>query len=591
MKTLLLHPEDSPRRGPWTHHKWDLLVDLGKTAASTAEAWQKELGCPVLRLDSFRQGVRDLAYIGNILRSGRGRLVDSERLDWWDLSGILLQAELEFSLLLLRLAPQLGAGELFATRSAWQTNACAALLNRDLHTFGHRAIRCPERQFKRYGQALRNLSWAQVAEIFFDKYDADYRWRQLLRKQRRVAGDPRVLVPSAYTNVSRMAAAYARMLPEQQFLFVTTRRSGTRFELPPNVSVTALSSYLSASNSRQELSCILQKWRLLQSELLNIPEFHLLERCTKFKQFPRIFSQGLAIRDLWREVLDREPVTCVFCGDDSNPHTRIPVALAEQRRLRTIDFHHGALDGRFLLKTLPSDLYLAKSEMERDYLLRVCGLAPTTVPVGAPRREISCHITKRRSQNSSQVVLFSEPYESAGGRADEIYRELLPRLARIARHSGKKLVIKLHPFESPKQRSRLIKTLLSREDEAITQVTAGPVSQDFLLQTWFGVTVESTSVLDCTLQGVPCFLCRWLVLSSYEYVQQYARFGVGIILNAPDQIHTIPSMVDGWERGGMERRAIWQQIEPQQLSRYLGSAELRSEYEEEVPQVHSSVMP
>src|ERR1700758_1158487 len=258
MKVLLLHHEDSPRSGPWTRQKWDLLVDLGKSSEAAAAATQKELGCPVLRLDSLREGTRDLTYVGNILRAARGRLLDSEGLDWWELTGILVHTELELSMLVLRLVGELRkADELFASRPGWPANACAALLNRDLHAFRNGAMPSMGRQFDRYRQALQNFSFSQIAEIFFDKHDPHYKWRRISRGPRRAAACPVVLVPSAYVNVSRMAAAYAHLLPDQQFLFVATRRSATRFELPPNVMLAALSAYSPASESHRELACLL----------------------------------------------------------------------------------------------------------------------------------------------------------------------------------------------------------------------------------------------------------------------------------------------------------------------------------------------
>ena len=75
----------------------------------------------------------------------------------------------------------------------------------------------------------------------------------------------------------------------------------------------------------------------------------------------------------------------VMCGDDSNPSTRLPVMLGRQQSIPTLDFHHGAMDGRFILKQLSSDLYLAKGEMERDYLLKICGLPADRVSPGSRR--------------------------------------------------------------------------------------------------------------------------------------------------------------------------------------------------------------
>src|SRR3974390_1342513 len=37
MRVLLLHPDDSPRQGPWSRQRWDLIVDLGKSSTFSQE--------------------------------------------------------------------------------------------------------------------------------------------------------------------------------------------------------------------------------------------------------------------------------------------------------------------------------------------------------------------------------------------------------------------------------------------------------------------------------------------------------------------------------------------------------------------------
>jgi len=584
MRILLLHPDDSPRHGPWTRYKWDLLVDLGKSSESMAAAWQKDVGCPVLRLDQFRQNTEDLACVEAILRAPRGRLLDSEGLDWWELAALLVHAEIETSLVLRRVVAGLPENvDVFTSRPDWPVNGVADLLNSDVQNFLGGGVNKAAKRLGRYGRAFRNLSFSQWADICFDKYDGEYKRRGLFARRPRPANQPVVLVPSAYTNVSRMAAAYARMLPEQQFLFVATRQSARRFEPLPNVRLRGLESYITKGESQQECAWLLRNWQALLSEIRQNPDLQLLERLGRLEHFPLFFRRGLVWRDLWREVLRREPVCSVFCGDDSNPSTRIPVLLAKKRGLPTLDFHHGALDGRFLLKTLPSDLYLAKTEMERDYLLRVCRLPSSKVVLGAPQQE-AISGSPALDRQVSQIVLFSEPYESAGGRAGEIYRELLPPLVRLAKQSSMKLVIKLHPFESKTHRLRLIRTILNAEQRSVTEVLTGPLSDATLLKTWFGATVESSTALDCTLRGVPCFLCGWLVLSSYEYVQQYSRFGVGSVLHSAEQIPCIPGILAASGKSQTRRQAIWQPIEPSQLRRYLAEKGTIVDDREEQPQ-------
>ena len=541
MKILLIHPGDSPCPGPWVGQKWDLIVDLGKSSAFTRAKWQERLNLPILQLDSLRGGTQDFDSIRELLRAGRNHLVDDLGLDWWDLISVFIYAELEEAVLLGRLAGQLDAtAELYSTGPGWPASGVALLLKLPLHTFPgtHRPSR-----FHHYSDVLRRFSFDQLAQIFLDKYDARYRWRTRFAPRRRSRREPFVLMPSAYTNVSRMGVAYAGMLPEQSFLVVATRRSGTHFDSLPNVACATLAAYAGGPEPQAEYLGILGKWENLKERLALVPEMDLLLRAGLLEKFPNHFRDALAVRNAWRNVLSQEQIVAVMCGDDSNPFTRLPVLLARQKGIPTLDFHHGALDGRFLMKDLSSDLYLAKGEMERDYLLRICGLPAERVVVAGPARSRTIPTQERAQDEKSQILFFSEPYESAGWRTEEIYKEILPQLARLAHEFGRKLVVKLHPFESRHQRMALIAKVLSPAEAAMVHVVEGPFAPELVAKAWFALTVESTTVIDCSLLGVPCFLCEWLTSSPYGYTSQYARFGVGRILQSREQLNDIPRVM------------------------------------------------
>jgi hypothetical protein len=541
LKILLVHPEDSPCSGPWAGEKWDLIVDLGKASSVTRAAWQERLNSSILPLDSLRRGIQDFDAIRKLLHAGRNQLVDEIGLDWWDLISVAIYWTLEESILLGRMAGKLDpTAELYATRTAWPANGVALLLKRPLRTF---AGTSRSSQFRHYGDLLRRFSFDQLAQIFLDKYDLRYRWRARFAAKRRGLQGPFVLLPSAYTNVSRVAVAYASMLPEQSFLLVATRRSGTHFDSAPNVACASLAAYAGGPEPQAEYLEILSKWRSLRQSLGLLPELDLLFRAGLLESFPNHFRDGLAIRDAWRNVLSRERVVAVMCGDDSNPYTRLPVLLARQQGIPTLDFHHGALDGRFLMKELSSDFFLAKGEMERDYLVRICQLPAERVIVAGPPRPQSIPSYERGKDQGSLILFFSEPYEAGGSRTEEIYREVLPTLARLAREFGRKLVVKLHPFESRSERTALIAKVLPAKDAALIDVVEGPFTPQLVEKAWFALTIESTTVIDCSLHGVPCFLCEWLNPSPYGYARQYARFGVGRILNSQAQLNELPRMV------------------------------------------------
>ena len=543
MKTLLVHPEDSPCSGPWAGEKWDLIVDLGKSSAFARAAWQERLDSPILQLDTLRRGIEDFDSIRQLLQAGRNQLLDEIGLDWWDLVSVLIYPELQEAVLLGRLAAQFDATtELYTTRQEWPASGVGLLLKRPLRTF---AGTSRSSHFRHYRDVLRRFSFDQLAQIILDKYDARYRWRARFAPKRRGQPGPFVLLPSAYTNVSRMESAYASMLPEQSFLLVATRRSGTHFDPAPNVTCASLAAYAGGPEPQAEYADLVSKWRNLQQELARLPEIGLLFRAGLLESFPNHFRNGLAVRDAWRNVLSDERISAVMCGDDSNIFTRLPVLLARQQGIPTLDFHHGALDGRFLMKEMSSDLYLAKGEMERDYLLRLCRLPAERVILGGPPIPRSIPVHGRAKDEGSLILFFSEPYEALGGRTEDVYRELLPPLAGLAREFGRKLVVKLHPFESRTERVAIVAKVLPAEDEALVEVVGGPLAPELVGRAWFAVTVESTVVIDCSLLGVPCFLCEWLNTSPYGYARQYAHFGVGRMLNSPAQLNDLPRMLEG----------------------------------------------
>jgi hypothetical protein len=542
VKILLVHPEDSPCLGPWSREQWDLIVDFGKSSEITQTRWREQLTCQVLQLDSLRRGEADFEQLRQLTRSGNAQLVDAAGVDWWVLLGVDLYSLLDEALLIGRLCEQLDTtAELFSTRPGWPSSGVGLLLQRPVKAFRNKVR--PTR-LQHYGEMLRRFSFDQLAQIFFDKYDPRYYWRKRFAARRSDPKTPLVLFPSAYTNVSRMALAYARMFPEQQFLVVATRRSGTHFDPAPNVACESLAAYAVAKEDLAESHEMLAKWQSLKRSLENFPEMDLLSRAGLLKEFPAHLRDGLAVRNAWQTVLAEERVLAVMCGDDSNPNTRLPVMLARQQGIPTMDFHHGALDRLFLLKELSSDFYLAKGEMERDYLTRICHVPADRVVVAGPPRPQSTATGSRGKQQGSTIVFFSEPYETWGWRAEEIYREILPTLCKIARESGRKLIVKLHPFESRQQRTVLLGKMLPFEDAALVECVAGPFTPQLVANAWFAITVESTTVLDCSLLSVPCFVCSWLTASSpHGYARQYASFAVGRALASAADLENLPQLV------------------------------------------------
>lgn len=568
MRVLLLQPEDSLEIGPWSRERWDLIVDLGKSSTFSKERWQQQCDCRVVGIDSAPQGVEDVRRLREIVGIGLGQLIDEEGIDWWSMLSLLIELEILAVQALRGVVAEFSpSAELWVTRPGGAAALLSILLNRPIRTVPRSRFSSFAFRSWRYVGLARRFSAGQIKEIFFDKYDASYEWRARFAPAVRPCSEPVVLVPSAYLNVSRMAAQYAEILPDQPFLTVATRRSGRQFERPGNMQLRDLASYATGTSAENEVAALLEKWKKLETELSASPELRVLAKAGVLTGIPGWIRHGLPVRDAWRQVLEREPICGVLCGDDSNRYTLLPVLLAARRKIPTVDFHHGAFDGRYLRKTLPCDVYLAKNEMERDYLLRVCGLAAEKVVIAAPTAARSRPVEgKEWPRKSAAAIFFSEPYEVVGMRGVEVYRELLPPLCRLARENGRRLIVKLHPFESRSQRSSIVANVLAPEDRDLVTVVDGPLTSTLLDVAWFGITVESTSVVDCYRNGLRCFLCSWLKLWPFGYVEQYARFGVGELLQKASEIAEVPQRLETFHISPASRQAA---VDPVSLKKLL----------------------
>jgi hypothetical protein len=309
-------------------------------------------------------------------------------LDWWELTAILFHSQLESLVLLRKLADSIGPqDEIYVSRSGFFATALAQFQAARVQTFGTSGAQ-RNRSLGHYLRVSRKFPTRQLLEIFWDKTDPGYQWRGRFAGKAKRSASPVVLLPTAYVNVSRTGVAYAKSVPEANFLLVSTRPSGWIANPPSNVSTAWLRSYASLDDPNRAVECedLVARWAVLRRKLEEHPEFRALAAVGTFDDFPDRFARGLEIRDAWRNVLDGQPVQAVLCADDSNPYTHIPLLLAKKRGLPTVACHHGALDGRYLFKRTHADVVLAKGKMEEDYLTRACGLPRDVVEVGAPTR-------------------------------------------------------------------------------------------------------------------------------------------------------------------------------------------------------------
>src|SRR5450759_1757927 len=547
MRVLLLHPDDD-FHGSWTRQHWDSVIDLGRAPKSFYDERSAALGCPVFSIFDLAVEVEDLQIWRHLLEPGMGRVVDRFGIDWWDVISLVLQPELQDVRLALRLAEKLsGCRTLVVSRPSVTAEALRLQLGIPLQV-RHRGLqkRLVPRILRRSVTAARNLSFEQFLQVVYDKYDPHYRWRRKLagvpEQSSESKSEPIVLLPTAYSNVTKTALRYAGILPEQKFFLVLARESAAVSPVPANVKTARLAGFAMKRCDRNELQKLEVCWKQMEQSLGEHPAFRLPVRLGILKKGPRWLRWGLAVRDAWLRVFETRSVAGCLSADDSNPYTRIPLLLAEQRGIPAVACHHGALDCRMAFKNPRFSNYLAKGEMERDYLERICGVDASRIRIGAA----SSPWQENRSvwsERAPWITFFTEPYETDLWRVEAIYREVLPRLCAAARGSGRTVVLKLHPFESARQRRRLVARTLSEDDRKLVSVTDAPLSREILQKTWCAVTVESTVAFECAAVGIPAFLCGWLLHAYAGYAPQYVRFGVGRMLEFPDDLLRIPDML------------------------------------------------
>jgi len=555
MRCLLLHREDNPLSPACLTRHWDRVIDLAVSTPPTYEAWGKALGCKVETCP--RLDVDDFAKLGRLFRCGLGLLVDQYGLDWWDLLSIHWLDQFEQLLLLQKVLETFRADdEVFVSCSGAQSHLLKSLVPGTIQflDLGHGP---------RFGSPFRKVSrftLRQSLAILADKYDGSYRLRRLIAPRREADGTPVVLLPSAYENATQMAFSHAASVPDLRFLLVAVRQSGWGGVAPANVSKAHLASYARTGCDPGELGELLLSWDRLRSRLSDQPEIGKLLASTRFDSLPMRLQEGLSVRDSWLNVFAKENISSVLTADERNPYTRIPLWLAQKRGVPAVACHHGAMDGRYRYNDICADRFLAKGQMELDYLVNTGSVSDEKVFVAAPVRPSAAPI---KSGAKRIIVFFSEPYEALGCRAPDVFAELVPPLLRLAAEHGCQLVIKLHPFESLRERKKMVRRVIQPSQWDLLRFVAGPISKDLMQDALFCITVSSTAAVDSAIEGVPSFLCTWLDRSGYGYSDQFIKFGVAEPLRCAAEIENIAALLK--RQRTAELSDLWQSAESEVL--------------------------
>ncbi len=543
--------------------RWDQVIDLGISGAHTYDRWGEFFQCPIADL-GFQRVAADL--VRDALGAGPGFLLDEHGIDWWEVISMRHVQQIYRIVALQERASNISADdEVFVSRYGFDSRVLENLLRRTVPCFS-RGTRFSQKLGHLYNLS-RQLTYSQIKQISWDKYDTEHRIRALLAPKKMRSKNPVILLPTAYVNVTRTALAYAETFRDNIFLLVAARSSGWAKTLPKNVEQSDLASYAQGQIDLDEYGELCAKWENLRSRLRSHPVLAALVASGATDSFDRALRQWLVVRNAWLNVFNVELVDGVLSCDDVNPYTHIPGLLAKSRGISWVSAHHGAFDGHYLVKQAQADVLLAKSEMEQDYLVRACRVPEDRVRVSAPISEA----LDGRQKSESSIVFFSEDYEASGARTEEFYQDVLPPLLKLAKVHGKELVVKLHPAESLRDRRRLLKKVLPRLERRAVRMMDGPLTDKLMGKIWFGCTGVSTAALDCAMQGVPVFLCGWLENWPFGYLEQFAAYRVGMKLLRPDEIAQIPCLLETLEPNDMQtlqqsvRPESWQEMVSGQL--------------------------
>jgi hypothetical protein len=549
MKVLILHPDD--RLKPSRTH-YDLVVDLGRAPSGTYENWGRQSGYQVISLFDFAEENEDFNRTRFLMRLGAKSLVDRLGIDWWPMLLPEIVPRIEQQLLVYRLSRHINKKcEIYSSRSDYRSAALHSFLGGWLINL-ESSLQTLVRRLRHYSEVATNFEASQIFQIAQDKFDRERFIRRRFGGPARGSSRPTILLPSAYTNVSRMGLFYAKLLPDEQFLLVCARDNAKLRELPANVQMKSLDPYFSAPDA-SEISSLSKRWEALRTRLIDsAPEYESGAAVGLFDRIPSLLHWEITIRDAWKRLFDSESIRSCFSADHTNPYTRIPLLLARHAGIPAVACHHGALDVWMAITTHDADCYVAKNEMEHDYMTRVCGIDTAKVLQVAPPRSVQAFPSSGDSEIASDLdiqrkrslVFFTEPYGSGSWRMEEVYRELLPPLCGLAERCGLKLVFKLHPFESERGHRNLLGLFLPREKVRGIGIITGPIPEELWHNTQIALTVQSSVALECAARGIPIFLCGWLRDSFPDYVQQYQRFGIGHLLENVGQMSDIPNILE-----------------------------------------------
>ena len=144
------------------------------------------------------------------------------------------------------------------------------------------------------------LDRAQMSQAFQDKFDREHLVRRRLALRRTQLEISGCVVTVSVRNVSRTAASYAALLPNEKFLLVYARNSARLKNLPSNIHTTSLDPD-SATLTAGKPQALTQAWESLKARLIaGAPEYSAADATGLFDRIPGLMRWGIAVRDAWK---------------------------------------------------------------------------------------------------------------------------------------------------------------------------------------------------------------------------------------------------------------------------------------------------
>ena len=240
------------------------------------------------------------------------------------------------------------------------------------------------RKVRHYKEAFSHLDFGQLTQIVQDKFDPEHSIRRRLASKKPATGQANFSfthgVYQCFPHCCGLCCAFTG-----RTVFAGGSPTWRKISLAPKQCPDDFSGRLFRTNRYRRTYWVDRE----------------MGETAKPTRFPRIsygvcigsaatrvglIRWGVAARNAWIRLFESENIAGCLSADDVNPYTSLPLFIATQRNIPALAVHHGATDSRMAVKPLIADFYLAKGELERDYLLNTCRADPERIVMAGPRQ-------------------------------------------------------------------------------------------------------------------------------------------------------------------------------------------------------------